>query len=366
MVQNMEKKLTANKKILFVLASLRGGGAERLTVDLANAAVDKGYQVTLYVACYEGPYIDLLSSKIKIVKGLNSKFSRSLFPLKKLIKSARFHLIFCSQEYVISIVYFALLFSGRAKKCKLIAREASTPSSNVKGSLKIQLLKYIIKAVYNRVDKLIAPTASVKDDLKLFYGLNRNVEVMNNPISKAKVLYAANQVSQISENLPEEYIISVGRLIETKGVQTILTAIRDGNLTGVSLVILGDGDYRKKLENLAFDLNLSDRVFFLGFKPNPFPYISRAKVFISGSEYEGMPNTLLQASILNVPCISSLSTGVVHDLVDDSFIFRYGDATTLSEMLRKVYIRGVEPRNKNYQFISPSDYLTNIIDLSDM
>ncbi|MCR9908105.1 glycosyltransferase [Vibrio campbellii] len=345
-----------NNKVLFVLASLKGGGAERLSVDLANHASEMGMDVSLFVGNYTGPYIEQISHSVKVKRGSGARLSKSLFRLAQLIRKGDFDCIFCSQEYVISITYFALVLSGRVRSCKLIAREASTPSMNVIKNFKGQLLKRLIKKVYASVDTLIAPTTGVKEDIVQFYGINRRIEVLANPIDEYKIKREAEE-DVFLKSFSEPYVVTVGRLIESKGVQTILEAMSKAKSRNFSLVVLGDGDYKKYLENLTRQYALEERVFYLGFKSNPFPYISGASLFVLASRYEGMPNALIQASILNVPCCSSLNSDVVKDLVDDSCIFQYGNDNELTTIIDRVFEDNELPINKSYSFLSPKQFI---------
>ncbi|MBQ4838295.1 glycosyltransferase [Pseudoalteromonas luteoviolacea] len=353
--------LNKNNKVLFVLASLNGGGAERLSVDLANHASEMGMDVSLFVGNYTGPYVEQISHSVQVKRGSGAGLSKSLFSLAQLIRKGEFDYIFCSQEYVICITYFALLLSGKAGSCKLIAREASTPSVNVIKNFKGKLFKRLIKQVYASVDTLIAPTASVKEDIVQFYGINRRVEVLANPIDEYKIKREALE-NACSESLPEPYIVTVGRLIESKGVQTILAAMSKAKSSKFSLVVLGEGEFKSDLENLTRQYGLEDRVVYLGFKSNPFPYIAKASLFVLASRYEGMPNALIQASILGVPCCSSLSTGVVKELVDDNCIFQYGNDKELTTILDRVFEDKELPVNKNYGFLSPKQFIENVFE----
>lgn len=346
-------------KLLFVLASLEGGGAERLTVDLANHTSKSNFNTTLFVGNYSGPYIEHLSKQVNVKRGLGKKFSKSLLCLSKLIRENNFDYIFCSQEYVVCISYFALLFSGRSNNCKLIGREASTPSINLERSIKGSLLKQMIRYVYSSIDILIAPTLHVKNDILQFYGIKREIVVLANPIDVIAVKNLSEDSAQIKPPLTP-YIITVGRLIESKGIQTILEAMKDSEVSGFSLVVLGEGPYKSDLLSLTQKYGLQNRVFYLGFKNNPFPYIRNASMFVLASKYEGMPNALIQSYILGVPCCSSYSSSVVGELVDDRFIFDYGDTGHLASIFKLAFVNGYFPNNKIFNFKTLEQFVMSV------
>ncbi|KZW98825.1 hypothetical protein JL49_20755 [Pseudoalteromonas luteoviolacea] len=352
------------KNLLFVSASLRGGGAERVAVELVNAACDAGFNATFFVGCYEGPYIELVSPKANIVVGGHRRFSRSLFKLSREIRKGNYDYIFCSQQYVVTIAYVALCLSGKKGQTKLLAREASTPSkvSVLKSGIKGRVFRVLFRFVYSGVDRLIAPSENVMTDMKVFYDLNRDIKVINNPINRDEIINKSQLNEQVGLNLTNRYIVAVGRLIENKGVHTIIKALSRSGVSDVDLVVLGDGEYIEELKLLASNLDLTNRVHFLGFLVNPFPVISNAELFVMGSKFEGMPNVLLQASILGIPCLSTPNTGIVHELVDKEFIFPYEDDVALSSLLINVFDEGKLPKNKEFEFMSPEKFLSEVLD----
>ena len=110
-------------------------------------------------------------------------------------------------------------------------------------------------------------------------------------------------------------------------------------LDNVKLVFLGNGSEKEKLKELVKDLHLEQRVFFLDYDPNAYKYLSRCKVFISSSEYEGLPITILEAMALHVPVVATDCYGgnkevLTHDYEVDKRIEKevYGDYGILFPM----------------------------------
>lgn len=353
-------------KLLIVAASFRGGGAERLSVEFANCAEKMGYEVTYYVSSLEGPYRNELSTNVHLINGMSKKFSFGVFKIANIIKRNKFDFVFCSQEYIVSIVYFSRLISG--SKPLLVAREASTPSVNIKvNGFLGRIKKYIYYKVYAGVDKLIAPTISVAQDLTQFYGLERHVNIIPNPIDKSLLLSKANKPCEFSFDKNKKYIIVVGRLIISKGVDTVLKSFaKIKSNRNIDLIILGEGVELNNLKNLSIELGINSNVHFLGFVENPFPFIKKSDIFISASEYEGMPNSLIQAVSLNVTCISTLSTSIIKDYVDDSLIFDFNNIQQLSDCIKSVLSGEVQSNDYlPYKFLEPSEFVVEVLGTSD-
>lgn len=346
--------------ILVVAASFRGGGSERLAVEFANNALKSDCKVTFFVGVCEGPYLAELNSEVNLVEGNGLRFSKSILQLSRLLKELNVDYIFCSQEYVVSITYFAKLLAG-SKAC-LIGREASTPSVNwAKVSVKGKLLKLLISFVYQRVDKLIVPTESVKADLNNFYRLSRKIDIIPNPVDYQMLKDKSSLAVDFSFNKNCIYLIVVGRLIKSKGVNTIIKSIYLLADSKYNLIVLGDGDLLEELKELANSLGVADQVHFLGFQSNPFPFIKNVDLFISASQYEGMPNSLIQALALNKPCISTLSTSIVASLLPQENIFSYDDATGLAACIRNAR-KGNKASNESHtSFLTPSSYVKKVL-----
>jgi len=101
-------------------------------------------------------------------------------------------------------------------------------------------------------------------------------------------------------------VITAGRLTAQKRLDVLLQAasILAAKIE-FRLMILGEGDLREKLEQLAARLGISDRTFFIGFVPNLWGFISKASVFALSSDYEGFGNVLLEAMACGVPVVAT-------------------------------------------------------------
>jgi glycosyltransferase involved in cell wall biosynthesis len=107
-----------------------------------------------------------------------------------------------------------------------------------------------------------------------------------------------------ASNLP--VIISTGRLAPEKGYDTLLKAFAlVQQQIDCRLVIIGEGDQRTELENLAQSLAIADKVWMPGYDANPYKYVSKADVFVLSSRFEGLPNTLIEALAVGTPCVST-------------------------------------------------------------
>ena len=98
----------------------------------------------------------------------------------------------------------------------------------------------------------------------------------------------------------------MARLNEQKDQITLLKSINDlKKKISIKLLIIGDGDEKKKILNYIDKNKLSKIVRVLPYKKNPFPYILKSDLFVLSSRYEGLPNILLETIVLKIPILSS-------------------------------------------------------------
>ena len=133
-----------------------------------------------------------------------------------------------------------------------------------------------------------------------------------------------NRIAQMAGNHPDELasrgssLIAIGRLCAQKRFDILLDAFAQLRKTqDVDLLIFGEGPMRKKLEEQAARLGIAEAVHMPGFSSNPYPYLSKADICVMSSDFEGMPNVLLEAHALGVPVVSTgCPTGPADIVVD--------------------------------------------------
>jgi glycosyltransferase involved in cell wall biosynthesis len=167
----------------------------------------------------------------------------------------------------------------------------------------------LLRRTYPEADRIIAVSRGVADDLRTLVRLPPElVTTAYNPVVDSELAKKADAPIDHPWFVPgaPPVIIAVGRLTEQKDFPTLLRAFaRVRAQRQARLLILGEGELRRKLEALACELGVDQDVSLSGFMSNPFAYMARAAVFVLSSAYEGLPGVLIETLACGCPVVST-------------------------------------------------------------
>src|SRR5690606_19599393 len=151
------------------------------------------------------------------------------------------------------------------------------------------------------------------------------------------------------EILPPEVnnIVFIGRLSKQKRVDLLLKAFSIIKNTNSHLYIIGKGELREQLENIAIEEGIKDKITFLGERDNPFSLLAQANCLALTSAYEGFPNVVLEAHALGIPVVAFQSPGGIAEIIDENengFLIPFGDIQSFSNSLIKVATHPFQPK----------------------
>jgi glycosyltransferase involved in cell wall biosynthesis len=335
---------TQIKKISFFLSSLRGGGAERVAINLAEDFIRRGYAVDFILVKKEGDLLAEVPAAVQLIalKSYSKKNLRTLFMLPALIrylKQTQPVMLISSLPRNNIVITFATLFFNR-RDLKIVVTEHSnvTESFKHKTTVKDKLTPFLLKLLYRRADHIIGVSQGVVDDLVQHIGLPANkIKVIYNPINVSKIQkLAAESIDASVMDEQHTNIISVGRFTEAKNYQLLITSFNAlyQQQSDLRLIILGDGQLRQKLEAQIDQLGLKEVVSLPGFKKNPFAYMSKADLFVLSSSWEGFGNVLVEALACKLPIVSTDCPSGPAEILDNG---RYGRLTKLGSMTEMRY-----------------------------
>lgn len=277
-------------KVMFVIPSMAGGGAERVISVLASTLVEKGIETKIMMTAGKEcvyalhPEVELLQAG-EVTGGSIIKRITRIFSMRRLFKKDR-------DAVLVAFEPDAAFFAGIAKmglSMKMIASERNDPKSF--GSSKVR------KFAYKWADKLVFQT---QDAMECFdRGIQEKGTVIPNPIS---------------DSLPAPYtgirkktVVAVGRLEEQKNHKMLLQAFAGfvQNYSEYTLHLYGKGALEEELRQLAKELKIEEKVIFEGFQKDVLSKISDAGMYVLSSDYEGISNSLLEAMAIGMPVIST-------------------------------------------------------------
>lgn len=313
---------------LALIAYLQGnGGAERQITLLANVMAKRGHEVHfLVVAQYSKRYP--ISEKV-IIHDLTYAENKGLHPiigrylaLKKVYKEIQPDITI---HYNLQSAYLTLAMPKKIY-CKAIYSERGDPYDKEYSGLLGKIRDWAVKGM----DGLVFQSEGARDffDEKI----------------RAKSVVIHNSVEVPVDKYPvplnrRKRIVSAGRLHEQKNYSLLIDAFAKiaSDIPEYELVIYGDGDLRESLQKKIYNYKLNDRISLLSACKDLWDKIHDASLFVLSSDFEGMPNALMEAMALGIPCLSTdCRPGGARTLIKDGingFVIPRKDTNALAEKM---------------------------------
>lgn len=296
---------TEDKNILFITNSMHRGGVERVVSVLANHYAEKGYAVSILLLLFPGCEYQL-DERVQIIDLSDANLSR-VRQLPKWIRGIRKAVRQRRPQAIISLVgrtNVVMLLSCLFLRLNTIVAEGSDPMHDGRTAFS----RLACQLFYPYASSVVFQTSYQQAYFKR--SAKKNGVLIQNPI----------EVLRLGSPGRENVIVAVGNLNPAKNHQMLIRAFQriaavDPN---VRLVIYGEGELRASLEQLINELCLCDRVSLPGNVLDVHSRICNAKCFVHCSNYEGLPNALMEAMTLGLACVSTNWNGS-GDLIQNEF-----------------------------------------------
>lgn len=294
-------------KIVF-LAYLHGfGGAEKQIVMLANAMAERGHDVTLISICADNNCYTL-DSRVKYIF-LPDRETNALRIITR-FQDIKKELIGIKPAVTVNFWFQSAYMAALMNKTitgKVIYSERGDPGDKEYSGV----LGLIRKLTLPRIDGFVFQSKGAQSyfDNKV---QQRSV-VIPNP-----VFLSAEDCPAVRER--RKTIVNVGRLHSQKNQELLIDAFAEiaDKIPEYTLEIYGDGELKMALQTKIDSLALTNRVFLKGTSKQIHRLIYDASLFVLSSDYEGIPNTLLEAMSLGIPCISTdCRPGGAREIIED-------------------------------------------------
>ena len=329
--------------IIIVCPTLAIGGAERLSVNIANYYASIGHTVEILVFSEEGHFLPEINSTVT-VKSLKVKRARfAVFKLSRYIKQQNPNIVISMlRESSIALGLACYIGLGKAK---IILREASGAHHFGKLAWLYHLLElFPIRLAYKRVNGVIFNSEYSKRSLSNAGFLPKNLKnmVIHNPVLRSNYKESlegpVNHSWLIQDNL--KVIISSGRLAPQKEFDVLIRAFKlvHTQIPETRLIIFGEGPDREKLNSLINDCGLGSVIDLPGFVPNTLACLNKGALFVSSSGWEPFGNVIVEAMAAGLVVVTTDSGGPREILMDGLYgvMIPVGDSTRMAEAITDV------------------------------
>jgi glycosyltransferase involved in cell wall biosynthesis len=319
-------------KILQIDSSLGPGGAEKLIADLVLASSEK-MDVLILDNSY-GRYGEILQQQgIKVIKPNSSRSYFSLLNLFFLWKHIK-------QYDVIHVHCFPCVYWIAFINLFISKKYIYTEHNTFNKRRKYTFFRPIEKFIYSRYDSIACVSDLVAVQLKLWLGNNwRNISVIKNGINLDNYIDAVKYNKTDFPNCTDEDVIlaMVARFSSAKDQPTLIKAmvLLPENY---KLLLVGGGERENEYKDLVDNLDLSNRVNFLGFRTDVPNILKSVDICVLSSHWEGMPLSAIESMASGRPLIASDVGGIREIVLGAGVLFEH-------ENEKELYSRILELKN---------------------
>lgn len=290
-------------KLLIIIPGLSFGGAERVTSFLSNYFIASGKDVYI-ISLSKGNHAYVLSPEIRIIELDASNSTGKLGKYRYLITELRKNIKEIGPSSILAMISYAGALAAVSRigfRIPLLISERNDPNTSTTFN---PFKKKVFSFIYHHlVTKAIFQTESARS--YYFSCQNPKGVIIPNP------LYLEDMPLPNTVVLQNHKIITAGRLSRQKNHRLLIEAfnIVHAHQPDYTLTIYGEGEERTVLEKMITELFLSDVVFLPGNENKMFVRLQEAEIFVMSSDYEGMPNALIEALAMGLPCITTDYSG---------------------------------------------------------
>ena len=348
------------KKILFIIPSLGGGGAEKVLIDILRAFDYNKFAVDLFIIHHIGTHLNEIPKPVNRIYSFFYKwnlFYRTIYKIlrilnifdkyreiktNKILKNCAYNTIISFTEDE-AVKFHSFIISKGLKNISWVHADFLT---NHTLSLYFKSKKEELH-VYKKMDNIVFVSENIRNNFNKYFNIDK-------PTIKEKIIYNyldPNNIKKLSTAFIVPHncitICTVGRLQTVKGYDRLLRVgkmLKDKSYKFI-IRIVGEGPLEKKLKKYAKSLNISDIVEFVGYKTNPYPYMKNSDIYICTSLSEALNVAILESICLGLPIISTKTACACELLTNDRGIITEHDDLSICKGLQ-ILLDSKEKRNE--------------------
>lgn len=284
-------------RVALFFSSLRGGGIERVMLNLARGLLARGLEVDLVTVQARGPLLPYVPSSARLIDLGSSRTLLALHPLVKYLKTEQPVALLSAQTHNNVLAIWARRLSN--VPLRLVISEHTNILEVARWSEGRERLRpFIARLFYSQADAVVAVSKGVAQAVRRVSRLpEESIFVIYDPATTPELVTLAQQPLDHPWFAAGEppVVLAVGRLVPEKNYPTLLRAFARLQHRPARLFILGEGKQREALAQLANELGISEHISMPGFDPNPYRFMARCGVFVLSSIWEGFAVVLAEA-----------------------------------------------------------------------
>ncbi|TCK16746.1 glycosyltransferase involved in cell wall biosynthesis [Ancylobacter aquaticus] len=327
--------------IAILLPDLRGGGAERVSVDLARALAGYGHRVEFVLMRAKGDFLAEARREFTVADLDVRRTAQVPRSLARYLRERQPDALIANLWPLTCAAIVGRLLARYRRPVLLVDHNALSRQYAAWGVLHGLVLRASMIATYRCADAVAGVSEGVARDIATLSRMPASrVAVLHNPIPRRAEPAAADRqrVDALWGGPAGARVLSVGSYKKQKNHALLLNSFASlaRNTPESRLMLLGQGENEPKLRALAAELGLADRVVFAGFHADPSPFFATADLFALSSDHEGFGNVLVEALSFGLPVVSTDCPSGPAEILDNGrfgTLVPVGDAPALARAM---------------------------------
>ena len=323
-----------SKKIMFYISSLAKGGAQRVILNLTESLLNKGHEVTIVTTAIVEKEYELPKGARRIISDIQKEEITSnritnlrnrFMKLRNIWKSEQ-------PDVIISFIgknNFMAILTAWGLNIPVVTSVRGDPKEEYYS----KMTEILAKTLMGKSAGIVLQTPDAKAYFPKW--MHKKAIILDNPLNP-------EFIEKYYEGERSQEVVSVGRIDSNKNQKLIIDAFCQitEEFPDVKLVLYGDGEDREKLLKYIQNNPYSDRILMPGAVMNVKERIRKARLFVLSSNTEGMPNALMEALALGIPCISTDcpcgGPNVLMDGKENGILVPVGDCDKMADAMRTI------------------------------
>jgi len=324
------------RNIVLVINDLKGNGAERVVITLANGFIEAGHQTS--IICFKR-HIELpVPESIPVHIFSENKFRWIPRRIRGLLTAPWLDRFIKKHTGTPDLVLSNLMPSDRILAYSKLPGVHfiihSTTRREIAFNHELKQHKELMerKRIY-RTKPSVCVSKGVEEDLRKLLDscITPNITTIYNPVDVGKI---KSDASETPEDIITNAILHVGKFNNAKRQDKLIRAYHAIDCPS-PLVFIGQGPLMQDAKNLVEQLGIKEHVHFMGFRKNPYPYIKAARLLVLCSDFEGLGVVLLESICLKTPTISSDCPSGPDEILPPKNLFETDNLDDFIQLLKK-------------------------------